>query len=71
MFAAHAAPDDFVELDVVGFVGSAKIHLLRSARAPREFTVYRLEIDQSKDPLVSALNRLLPSLSSLLENLGT
>jgi 2-polyprenyl-6-hydroxyphenyl methylase/3-demethylubiquinone-9 3-methyltransferase len=33
--------------------------------------VYRLEIDQSKDPLVSALNRLLPSLSSLLENLGT
>jgi 2-polyprenyl-6-hydroxyphenyl methylase/3-demethylubiquinone-9 3-methyltransferase len=33
--------------------------------------VYLLEGDQSKDPLVSALNRLLPSLSSLLDNLGT
>jgi hypothetical protein len=32
MFAAHAAPDDFVKLDIVGFVGSSKIHLGQSAR---------------------------------------
>jgi hypothetical protein len=32
MFAAHAAPDDFVELDIIGFVGSAKIYLGQSAR---------------------------------------
>jgi hypothetical protein len=33
MFAAHAAPENFVELVLIGFVGSAAVHVLRKARA--------------------------------------
>jgi len=51
MLTTHVAPDDFIELDVISFVRGAKIHLLRGARPPSQFAIYRLKIDFSRSRL--------------------